>query len=279
MGMSIQSLCESAEEITVKAGSLLLRHFNKPLKINYKSRFDMVTEADLESEEFIVNHLSGLSPNIPVVSEEESDSDKTDHEPGPSEFQWIVDPLDGTTNFAHGLGHFCISVALTQNQKPIAGFIYDPVKNEVFKAIHGEGAFLNNRQIKVSQNATLEKSIIATGFPYKVREFTSNNLAEFCAFRLVTQGVRRFGAAALDLAYVACGRLDGFWERWLKPWDTAAGVIILQEAGGLVTQYDGTEYSIYSDNILASNHLIHNEMKKILITPWPDIVSPILQLI
>ena len=270
-------LISAAEQIALEAGSILVENFNKPLDINYKSRFDMVTEADIKSEEHIINFLNEVTPEIPVLSEEDTDKNFPSIKQIKAEYQWVVDPLDGTTNYTHGFAHFCVSIALIHMKKPIIGVIYDPIKKELFKALKGSGAFVNEQRIMVSKNSTLEDSIIATGFPYKVRELKQNNLAEFCAFRLNTQGVRRIGAAALDLAYVSCGRLDGFWERWLKPWDSAAGVVILEESGGVVTHFDGSDYSIFSNNILASNGLIHHEMTKILSIEWPDISNQIMQ--
>jgi myo-inositol-1(or 4)-monophosphatase len=182
-----------------------------------------------------------------------------------------LDPLDGTTNFAHGLPHFAISIAPMLESKPVLGIVYNPAQNEMYTAIIHQGAYLNAEPIRPSTSKSLEKSLVATGFPYKVRELKQNNLKEFCAFRLECQGVRRFGAAALDLAYVATGRLDGFWERWLKPWDTAAGVLLVREAGGSVTRFDGSEYSIFHSDIVASNGTIHQSMLDVLKRPLPEL--------
>jgi len=258
------------EPISRKAGQIVLEHFNKPMKINFKGQYDMVTEADLASEKFIIDALKKVTPGIRVLSEEDVEKTQTQLN-GNSGLEWIVDPLDGTTNFAHGFPHFCVSIALCDNKIPLIGIIFDPCRNELFGAIRGEGVTVNSHPCSVSSTLDLERALIATGFPYEVRTLTQNNLMEFCAFRLRTQGVRRIGAAALDLAYVAAGRLDGFWERWLKPWDTAAGILLVTEAGGRVSRFDGSDHSIDDRDILAANTSIHKAMVKILSVEWPSL--------
>ncbi len=271
----IRALQKETERIARKAGAIILSYFRQPLKIHYKSAFDMVTEADLASEQFIHHHLSNLTPEIPIMAEEsyvEALASPSPESGNALRFQWVVDPLDGTTNFTHGFPHFAISIALTADGVPCLGVIYDPVKKELFSARRGSGTRLNNQHIcMVSPTRTLDHSLIATGFPYKVREIANNNLVEFCAFRLRTQGIRRFGAAALDLAYTAIGRLDGFWERWLKPWDTAAGVLMIDESGGRVSRFDGSPFNIHHSDILATNGNIHEEMMSVLTRSWPPL--------
>ena len=176
----------------------------------------------------------------------------------------MVDPLDGTTNYAHGFSVYCVSIALLKNGKIILGCIYNPTLDECFSAEAGRGAFLNGLSISVSKTDNLDDSFLATGFPYDIRESDDDNLAEFSAFVKSSLAVRRAGSAALDLAYLACGRFDGFWEFKLAPWDIAAGILIIEEAGGKVTSYSGGKYDIYKGEVLASNGLIHEQMTEIL---------------
>jgi len=265
-----------AERIMRRIGRRMRSALNASIDIQFKGRFDMVTEMDLAAEKQITEALASMTPDIPIMAEESEESGMSNRNlasPAPVDpgTCWILDPLDGTTNFAHGFPHFCISLALFVDSAPVMGLIYDPCKDEMFIARRGDGVTLNGAPVHISDTASLEHSLVATGFPYKVRELENNNLMEFCAFRLECQGVRRFGAAALDLAYVAAGRLDGFWERWLKPWDTAAGILMVTEAGGIVTRFDGSTYSINSPEILAGNPLIHDSMKKVLNRPFPPL--------
>jgi myo-inositol-1(or 4)-monophosphatase len=266
---SYKALLTEAIDIVRNAGNVLLKYFNSEQKITFKSLFDMVTEADLASEKAIVDALRKLTPDINILAEESSSAD--DPAPELLDYLWVVDPLDGTTNFAHGFPHFAISLALLEKGLPVIGIVFDPLKNELFSAVTGCGAHLNTNRIKVSSNDNPEKSLIATGFPYAIRDIDQKNLMEFCTFRLSCQGIRRFGAAALDLAYVAAGRLDGFWEFGLKPWDTAAGILIVREAGGNVTRYDGSDYSVTNSDIIASNANIHTFMQQILTMKMPEL--------
>lgn len=258
------------QSVVREAGRLLLGYFEQPFRIDFKGQFNMVTEADIASESFLIEKLTGIDPGINIFSEEnlENQSATIRHF---HEYDWVVDPLDGTTNFAHRVPHFCISVALVRSGLPVTGVVYNPCSGEMFTAIKGHGAFLNGTRCRVSPVQTIEHCLLVTGFPYKIRELQQTNLQEFCALRLRSQGVRRFGAAALDLAWVACGRFDGYWERWLKPWDTAAGVLLTEESGGRVTDFAGGTYSILMDEILASNGNIHQQFSKLLTYDWPHL--------
>lgn len=231
---------------------------------------DLVTEADGKSEECILHYLKYRCPDHTILSEESGL-----HEVEGSEFVWAVDPLDGTTNYAHGIPHAAISIALLYKGEPVVGVIHNPFMNEEFKAATGLGATLNNKTIKVSDNATLSRSILATGFAYDRRETPDNNYAEFCYLTSRTHGVRRMGSAALDLAYVAAGRFDGFWERGLKIWDIAAGVVLVREAGGVISSYENAPLELNSGRILASNGIIHNELSEVLLSV-PKEIKPII---
>lgn len=266
-------LSTSTTELLQTVGESILKRFRGSFEIHFKGQFDMVTEIDLAAEKTICDALKILTPDIPVLAEESFDPNRMDHLPlnPDSTFTWILDPIDGTTNFAHGFPHFAISLALFDNQSPVFGIIHDPSKDETFSAIKNHGFKVNGNTQTVSDASSLEESLVATGFPYKVRELKTNNLMEFCSMRLHCQGVRRFGSAALDLAYVAAGRLDGFWERWLKPWDTAAGILMVAEAGGKVTRIDGHDFSIFNPDIVATNARIHAKMVELLNGPLPDL--------
>jgi len=183
---------------------------------------------------------------------------------GKNSRKWIVDPLDGTTNYVHGFPFYAVSVALEEDSRPAFGMVFDPERNEIFSACKGHGAYLNNKPIKVSGVTELKKSLLSTGFSYKIAELEDNNIGHFQDFLFASQAVRRPGSASLDLCYVACGRFDGFWEMELNPWDTAAAWLIVKEAGGEVTTFDGGKYSHYLNEILASNGKIHKEMSQIL---------------
>lgn len=251
------SYLQGALEIAQAAGRLLLAEFDRPPSIAYKSEADIITEADQKSEEFIVERLRTFFPQHRVVAEEGSQRE------GGSEYCWYVDPLDGTTNFAHGYRLFCVSLALVRGEEILVGVVYDPVHGEMFHAVQGEGAWLNQRRIQVSAVPRLSESLVATGFPTRKRH-RHPNVFYFQRFTMLTHGVRRDGSAALDLCYVACGRFDGFWELNLNPWDTAAGVLLVREAGGLVTDFRGQPYRLACQEILASNPHIHGEMQQVL---------------
>lgn len=241
------------ESIARDAGALLMTFFGR-VTIEYKGDVDLVTEADRSSEKLIVERLQKLWPEHGIVGEEgtrtEADAD----------YRWYVDPLDGTTNFAHGYPVFCVSIALVRRDGELqAGVLYDPTREEMFSAERGAGATLNGRPIHVSKTATLAESILGTGFPSHKRH-KNPNIHFYHQLTLRSHGVRRAGSAALDLANVASGRYDGFWEFNLNPWDTAAGVLLVQEAGGTVTRFDGSLFRLDSREVLATNSLIHQEL-------------------
>jgi myo-inositol-1(or 4)-monophosphatase len=243
------------ETIAREAGALLLHYFHQHVKIEYKGDVDLVTVADRASEKLIVERVRAAWPTHDIVGEE-----GTRQESG-AEYRWYIDPLDGTTNFAHGYPVFCISMGLERRGEMVAGVLYDPTRNELFAAEKGRGAFLNGAPIHVSQTKLLCESLLATGFPSHKRH-KNPNIHFYHQITLHSHGVRRAGSAALDLANVACGRYDGFWEFNLNPWDTSAGTLLVAEAGGIVTRYDGSKWRLDSKETLASNGLIHEEMMR-----------------
>jgi len=240
--------------IAREAGALLMEYFDQNIKIEYKGEADLVTAADRKSETLIRDRIRAQWPDHDVLGEEEGLRDTG------SEYRWYVDPLDGTTNFAHGFPVFCVSMALRHRDETIAGVCYDPTRNELFAAERDGGAYLNDHPTHVSKTANLSESLVGTGFPSHKRH-KNPNIHFYHQITLRTHGVRRAGSAALDLCYVACGRLDGFWEFNLNPWDTAAGVLIAQEAGGIVTDFHGGKFQLNSRETLASNGLIHHALQ------------------
>lgn len=242
------------EPIAREAGALLMSHFHQHVKIEYKGEVDLVTAADRASEKLIFERLKAKWPQHGVVGEEGTRSDPS------AEYRWYVDPLDGTTNFAHGYPVFCVSIALVRHDDQLeVGVLYDPTRDEMFAAERGDGATLNGKPMHVSRTTRLAESILGTGFPSHKRH-KNPNIYFYQQLTLRSHGVRRAGSAALDLANVAAGRYDGFWEFNLNPWDTAAGVLIVQEAGGKVTRFDGTPFRLDSREVLATNGLIHDEV-------------------
>ena len=249
------------QEMAREAGALLLSYFGK-VAIEYKGDVDLVTAADRSSEELIVSRIRKQWPEHDLVGEEGSR-----HETG-SDFRWYIDPLDGTTNFAHGYPVFCVSIGLEYRKERVAGVIFDPTRNEMFVAEKGAGARFNDQSIQVSKTSRLAESLVATGFPSHKRH-KNPNIHFYHQITLRSHGVRRAGSAALDLCYVACGRYDAFWEFNLNSWDTAAGVLLVQEAGGRVTNFSAGPFSIDSREVLASNTLLHEE----LITEFANIFA------
>ena len=247
------------KDLAREAGRVQLDGLGKSHKIDYKGVINIVTEIDKKCESLIVGELQSKYPDYDVIAEEGSGRRCS------SSFRWLVDPLDGTVNYAHNFPFFCVSIGLEEDGELVAGVIYDPNRDELFEAEKGCGARLNGQAISVSDHAPLKKTMLATGFAYNVQEGEQlDNLDNFSNFIKTARAVRRPGSAAIDLAWVACGRLDGFWELFLKPWDMAAGVLIIREAGGQVTSFDGSDYDLYSNEILASNRLIHGEMMGVL---------------
>jgi myo-inositol-1(or 4)-monophosphatase len=240
-------------EIAREAGALLMGYFHQHVKVEYKGDADLVTIADRNSEILIRERIKKNWPTHDVLGEEQGLVDTG------SDYRWYVDPLDGTTNFAHGFPIFCVSMALEHRGERIAGVVYDPTRNELFAAEQGSGAYLNQQRIQVSKTSTLAECLVATGFPSHKRH-KNPNIYFYHQITLRTHGVRRAGSAALDLCYVASGRFDGFWEFNLNPWDTAAGVLIVEEAGGKVTDFRGGPFQLNSRETLASNGQVHGAL-------------------
>jgi myo-inositol-1(or 4)-monophosphatase len=248
------SYLETAMEIAREAGALLAHFFEKRVAFELKGEFDLVTEADRTSEKLVVEKLRSYFPSHAIIAEEGGGV------PGSSEYRWYVDPLDGTTNFAHNFPMFNVTLALERTGEPVCGLIYDPVRQEMFAAERGGGAYLNNRRIRVTRTARLADSLSSTGFPSRKRSHNVN-IHFYYQLAMASHGVRRTGSAAIDLAYVACGRLDFFWEFGLKPWDQAAGTLLVEEAGGKVTDMRGNPHSVTaSEHLLADNGLLHEEV-------------------
>jgi myo-inositol-1(or 4)-monophosphatase len=254
---NLQIFLDIATEAALAAGEVLQGYLGKlDDAITEKGRpGDLVTAADKAAEVVILDILRRHFPEHSILAEE---SGKLGNQA--NQYLWAIDPLDGTTNYAHQYPFFAVSIGLLIDGVPQVGVIYDPFRSELFRAAAGLGATRNRRPINVSQTSELGKSLLVTGFAYDRRETSDNNYAEFCHLTHLTQGVRRSGSASMDLAYVACGRVDGYWERGLSPWDIAAGVILLQEAGGKVTAYDGTAFKLESGRILATNGYIHDSL-------------------
>ncbi|MGO9641029.1 MAG: inositol monophosphatase family protein [Candidatus Acidiferrales bacterium] len=254
--MSTNTYLELAVEAAREAGAILLTEFDRPRQIRYKGVVDLVTQADQKSEQAIVARLRTHFPKHAIVAEE-GGGQETD-----SAFRWYVDPLDGTTNFAHSYPCFAVSIGLEEAGEMIVGVVYNPVSQEMFTAARGEGAFLNQKPIHVSKIDRLATSLVCTGFPPGQRS-QERNIRFYWDFTLRSHGVRRDGSAALDLAAVACGRFEAFWEFGLRSWDTAAGILLVREAGGMATRLSGQPYAPGDPEILATNKLIHSEMQEV----------------
>ena len=246
------------------AGRVHLQRLSR-IKVTRKTNaIDLVTEADHESERAVIRTLNRAFPGHAILAEESGANART------SEHRWIIDPLDGTTNFAHGFPQFCVSIAYERRGRLELGVVFDALKRELFIAERGRGARLNARPIHVSATPSLDRALLATGFPYDRRERRNFYFTFWEAFMMRTQGVRRTGSAALDLCYVACGRVDAFWEFGLRPWDVAAGALIVTEAGGRVTNLDGSALDLDARKILASNGKVHRATRETIAKAWPE---------
>jgi myo-inositol-1(or 4)-monophosphatase len=241
------------------AGAILMEKLGRKIQISKKGDINLVTEADLASEALIIDRIKTQYPKHSILAEESGEAVVI----GNSEWKWIIDPLDGTTNFAHGYPCFAVNIALEHNGQIVVGVTYDPTRDEMFAAERGQGATLNNKKITVSETSLLSEALLVTGFPYNFAQ-KENFAHDMLQFLVKSRGVRRDGSAALDLAYMACGRFDGFWEEGLNPWDVAPGTLLIEEAGGTITYYDGSAFDIYTPPMCASNGLIHDEMLEVL---------------
>ncbi len=275
----LEKVVRIGRQAALAAGAVLRQNYLKPHRVTLKGVIDPVTETDYQAQEIIVAIIRQAFPGHAFLAEErereggaaqpspagpEKEAGLPAWEEDPSPYRWIIDPLDGTVNFAHGFPMFCVSIAFEAAGRLGYGVIYDPLRDELFEAQTGQGARLNGRPILVSSTDRLEAALVATGFPYDIRERLPETMARMGRVLGAVQGLRRAGSAALDLCYVACGRFDGFYEENLKPWDTAAGLLIIEEAGGRITTLGGGPYDIYSPNILASNEILHSQMLELL---------------
>ena len=247
-------------EAAHRGAAVLMEKLGRLSEINKKGAIDLVTDADLASEKTIIETIQAAFPDHAILAEESGLNQKK------STYQWIIDPLDGTTNFAHSLGLFATSVACAKDDDIICGVVFNPVTTELFSALKGAGAQLNGRPIQVSDTPEIADSLLATGFPYNVGDILDQVMARMARCLAASQGVRRLGSAALDLCYLACGRFDGYWEQNLKPWDTAAGLLIAREAGARVTDFADRDYNVHMPQLLATNGKIHQQMR--------DLISP-----
>jgi myo-inositol-1(or 4)-monophosphatase len=245
--VSLRDICVAA---AAAGARVLAERYEGPRTIDHKGRIDLVTDADRAAEEAVLRKLRELAPGVAVLAEESGES-------GAGELRFIVDPLDGTTNYAHGVPIFCCTVAAEEKGEVVAGATHDPMRAEVFFAARGGGAFVNGRRIEASRTSELLQALLCTGFPYGQGPDLADMLASFGHFTALSRGVRRLGSAALDLAYVAAGRLDGFWERGLHAWDVAAGKVLVEEAGGIATRFDGSPLDLFGGEIAASGRGLH----------------------
>jgi myo-inositol-1(or 4)-monophosphatase len=254
--LELNRIKEVAVEAAKEAGQYAFSKIDSAHEVSRKKGFtDLVTEVDKKCESIIIDKIKKEFPSHSILAEESGEHTSE------AEYLWVIDPLDGTTNYAHGYPVFCVSIGIMSDEKVRIGVVYDPSRDELFTAEEGKGAFLNDKRIKVSETDSLENSLTATGFAYDIKGKLIN-LKNFKNMLQKVQAVRRAGSAAIDLCYIACGRFDGFWELGLNPWDTAAGELIVKEAGGKITRLNGTEFSIFDRDISASNGKIHEEMLK-----------------
>lgn len=264
---TLEQIAQTGRQAALASGAVLRQNYYKPHQITMKGAIDPVTESDLQSQELIIALIRRRFPEHTILAEETMGEGNGEQPPPAvreSPYRWIIDPLDGTVNFAHGYPAFCVSIACEAAGVLQYGVIYDPLRDELFEAGKGEGATLNGQPIMVSTTDRMDRALIATGFPYDIRERLPQTLARMERILGIVQGLRRGGSAALDMSYVACGRFEGFYEENLKPWDTAAGLLLIEEAGGRITNFEGGDYDVYSPNILCSNGAIHDQIKKLL---------------
>jgi myo-inositol-1(or 4)-monophosphatase len=258
-GVSEKHLLETASAASRHAGAILQQYAQAGFQVEHKDRINLVTDADHAAEQGIIDCLRQEFSTHRFLAEERG---RVEDQVSP--FLWVIDPLDGTTNFTHGYPVYCVSIGLEFQGECVLGVVFDPSRDELFTATRHGGAYLNGKRMQVSGTASLDHSLLVTGFAYDIRESEQNNLDHFADFALRCQGMRRTGSAALDLSYVAAGRFDGFWEVTLHPWDMAAGSVIVREAGGRVTNFKGDPLSIYGEQLVASNGRIHDPMLKLL---------------
>lgn len=258
MKWNFDDCLDFAVSLAKGAGEIQIKHYGQSHSVEYKGEINPVTEVDKLCDQFIAQRITEKFPNHDILTEENS------YKIGGYSYKWIIDPLDGTTNYLHGFPYFCVSIALEVDGEVKLGVIYNPVLDELFYAKKGEGAYLNGKRLKVSSTPKLENGFLATGFPYDLREHADFYLRYFREFITKSFAIRRGGSAALDLSYLAAGRFDGFWELKLQPWDVAAGSLLILEAGGKVSDFRGNPFSIYFKEILASNGLIHDEMLRVI---------------
>lgn len=246
-------------QISKEAGEIVREGFGTNFSVEYKTNLsDFVTAIDKKSEATIINFIKKEFPNHAVLAEE-SGEHKTS-----SEYLWVIDPLDGTSNFAHGLPIFSVSIGVQKNGETICGVVYDVMRDEIYSSEKGSGSFRNGQRLQVSSNDNLRKSMLVTGFPYDIADNPDYAIERFAAFLKTSSAVRRLGSAAIDMCYVAAGVFDGFWEVYLNPWDMAAGKLLVEEAGGIVTNFNGTLMNIFNKQILASNGKVHSQMLMVL---------------
>jgi len=254
----LKRLTVFAEKLAIRAGRILARGFTRTIRVSFKGRIDPVTEYDLKSEKCITDQIAKTYPEHAILTEEGSAVGRR------SAYRWIIDPLDGTVNYSHGFPFYCVSIGLEYNGEPMLGVVYDPERRELFAAALGQGSFLNGKRIHVSSQKNLERALLATGFAYDIATARRNNLGLFARMAKIAQGIRRPGSAAIDLCWLAAGRIDGFWELDLRPWDTAAAIVIIHEAGGRISRLNGRKFSISGKDLLASNGHLHKPMKEVL---------------
>lgn len=254
----MDEILEFAIRCVKESGRIQRRYLGKKIGIHHKGVIDLVTDVDMACQETIIGMINKAFPGNDIISEEKKNYFESDGN------RWIIDPLDGTTNYAHSYPFFCTSIAYEEGGTVTAGAVYNPIFKELFYARKGQGAYFNGKMIRVSKIGVLKQALLSTGFPYDLHTSKNNNIDNFISFIYEAQAIRRDGSAALNLCYLACGRFDGFWEIKLQPWDIAAGSLIVEEAGGVLTDFQGGRFTIHSDEIIASNGLIHDDMLRIL---------------